>query len=214
MARTSVFAGPLGVVLLAIALLLPGAPVRTDQPVTEIAHMLASQRIAFALSIFLAGLGLLFFCVFAASLYRFMAAANQPLAGLAAAAATVTGVVLILVGMSVLTGLTLHPAVTSSDGLAVVRGAADTGNLIVGLAKFAFAAAILCVIVDATDLLSRTMRATGAVAAVLLLSSALPPLLAHSGIGQFGGPVDLIGSGLALLWILALSVVVGARVQH
>jgi hypothetical protein len=213
-ARTLAFAGPVGVVLLTVALLLPGAPVRTDQPVAEIARMLATQRTAFALSIFIAGLGLLFFCVFAASLYRLMAATNHPLPGVAAAAATMTGVVLIVVGMSALTGLTLNPPSTSSEGLAVVRAAADTGNLIIGLAKFAFTAAILCAIGDTSDILSRRMRVTGAVAAVTLLSSALPPLLAARGIGQFGGPVDLIGSGLALLWILALSVVVTARLQR
>ena len=86
--------------------------------------------------------------------------------------------------------------------------------MIVGLAKFAFTAAILCVITDTSGVLGPRMRATGAVVAALLLSSALPPLLAGNGIGQFGGPIDLIGSGVALLWIFALSVVVTARLQR
>jgi hypothetical protein len=214
MARTFAFAGPVGVVLLAVALLLPGAPVRTDQPVAEIARMLATQRISFALSIFLAGLGLLAFCIFAASLYRFMASADRRLAGLAAAVAMVSGVLLIVVGMSAFSGLTLNPVYATAGELAVVRAAADTGNVIIGLAKFAFAGMILCVIAGAPNIAGTTMRITGAVAAVVLLCSALPPLLSAGGIGQFGGALDLIGSGLALLWILAFSLVVAAGVQQ
>jgi hypothetical protein len=213
MGRTFALAGPVGVVLLAVALLLPGAPVRTDQPVAEIARMLATQRIAFGLSVFLAGLGLLAFCIFAASLYRFMAAADRRLGGLAAAMATVTGVVLIVVGMSALTGVALNPAYASPDELGVVRAAADTGNVIIGLAKFAFAGMILCVITDTSDINPR-MRVAGVATAIVLLGSALPPLLATSGVGEFGGPVDLIGSGLALLWTFALSVLVTARAQR
>lgn len=207
-------AGPVSVVLLAVALLLPGAPVRTDQPVNQLARMLVTQRTAFALSIFLAGLGLLTFCIFAASLYRFMASADRRLAGLAAAVAMVSGVVLIVIGMSAFTGLTLNPvyATAGAGELAVVRAAADTGNIIIGLAKFPFAGMILCVIAGAPNITGTTMRTTGAVAAVMLLCSTLPPLLAAGGIGQFGGAVDLLGSGTGLLWILAFSVVVTARV--
>lgn len=214
MKRTFALAGPVGVVLLAVALLLPGAPVRTDQPVTEIARLLATQRTAFALSIFLAGLGLLAFCIFAASLYQFMASADRRLAGLAAAVAMVSGVVLIVVGMSPFSALTLNPVYASAGEFAVVRAAADTGNVIIGLAKFAFAGMILCIIAGAPNITRTTMRVTGAVVAVVLLCSALPPLLGAGGIGQFGGAFDLIGSGLALLWILAFSVLVTARVQR
>jgi hypothetical protein len=205
-------AGPVGVVLLAVALLLPGAPVRTDQSVTEIAHMLGTERVVFALSTFLAGLGLLAFCIFAGSLYRVMASADHRLAGLGAAVAAVCGVVLIVIGMSALSGLALNPAYTTPGELAVVRAAADTSNVIIGLAKFAFAGMILCVIAGAPNITGITMRVTGAMAAVMLLCSALPPLLAASGVGQFGGPVDLVGSGVALLWILVFSVVVSAHV--
>jgi hypothetical protein len=207
-------AGPAGVILLAVALLLPGAPVRTDEPVIHIARMLVTQRTAFALSTFLAGLGLLAFCIFAAALYRFMASADRRLAGLAAAVAMVSGVVLIVLGMSAFSGLTLNPVYATTGELAVVRAAADTGNVIIGFAKFAFAGMILCVIADAPNITGTAMRVTGAVAAVVVLCSALPPLLATGGIGQFGGPVDLVGSALALLWILAFSVVVAVGVQR
>jgi hypothetical protein len=119
-----------------------------------------------------------------------------------------------VVGMSPFTGLTLNPVYATAGDLAVVRAAADTGNVIIGLAKFTFAGMILCVIAGAPDITGTAMRVTGAVAAVVLLCSALPPLLAAGGIGQFGGPLDLIGSGLALLWILAFSVLVTTRVQR
>ena len=207
-------AGPVGMALLSVALLLPGAPPRTDQPVAEIAHMLATEHVEFALSTFLAGLGLLAICIFAASLYRFMAEADRRLAGLAAAMALVAGVVLIVVGMGVLSGLTLHPLDATAGELAVVRAATDTGNVIIGLAKFAFAGMILCVIVGAPGITGTTLRATGAIAAVVLLCSALPPLLAAGGVGQFGGALDLVGSGLALLWVLAFSLVVAGGVPR
>jgi hypothetical protein len=206
-------AGPVGWVLLAVALLLPGAPVRTDQSVTEIARLLATHRLVFGLSTFLAGLGLLAICIFVGSLYQFMAEDNRRLAGLGAAVAAVSGVVFIVVGMSALGGLTLNPGSSTPAELAVIRAAADTSNIIIGLAKFAFAAMIVCVIAGTPNIMGTTMRVTGAVAAALLLGSGLPPLLAAGGIGQFGGSVDLAGSGLALLWILALSVVVTARVR-
>jgi hypothetical protein len=115
--------------------------------------------------------------------------------------------------MSALGGLTLNPGSSTPAELAVIRAAADTSNIIIGLAKFAFAAMIVCVIAGTPNIMGTTMRVTGAVAAALLLGSGLPPLLAAGGIGQFGGSVDLAGSGLALLWILALSVVVTARVR-
>lgn len=214
MNRTFALAGPVGVGLLAVALLLPGAPVRSDQPVNQIARLLATQRIAFALSSFLAGLALLAFCMFAASLHRFMASANHRLAGISAAVAMVSGVLLTVVGMSAFSGLAINPVYVTAGELAVVRAGADTGNVIIGLAKFAFAGMILCVIAGAPNITGTTMRVTGAIAAVVLLCSALPPLLAEGGIGQFGGPVDLVGSGLALLWILAFSVVVAVRLQR
>jgi hypothetical protein len=172
--------------------------------------MLATHRVVFALSTFLAGLGLLAVCMFAGSLYWFMAVADRPIAGLAAAVATVSGVLLIVVGMSTLSGLTLNPVYSPAE-LAVVRAAADTGNVIIGLAKFPFAGMILCVVAGA-QITGITMRVTGAIAAVGLLCSALPPLLTPGGIGEFGGAIDLVGSGLALLWIFAFSVVVTAHV--
>jgi hypothetical protein len=200
-------AGPLGVVLLGVALLLPGTPVRTDQSVAEIAHLLMSRHVAFALSVFLAGLALVVLSVFAGLMYRFLAAAGSEVAGFGAAVSTVSAVLLIVVGMSVASGPTLNP----TGQLAVVRAAVDTGNVIIGLAKFAFAGVIVCVIAGAHRGVGRLMCITGAVVGVALLGSALPPLLASSGVAQFGGPLDLAGSGLALLWLFALSVVITVR---
>jgi hypothetical protein len=207
--RAAGASGAVGIVLLGTALLLPGAPVTTDEPVARVVRALRDHHVAFGLSTYLAGVGLLSMCVFAGALHQALAAAGAGVGATGAAVASVGGPLLIVVGMSVFTGLGLNPAL--AGGSAVARAGVDTGNVIIELAKFMLTALVVCVVGGPS--VSRWMRVTGVLSALALLLSALPPMMVTGGIGQFGGPVDVAGSGPALLWIVALSVVVTRRTR-
>jgi len=203
--------GAMGIGLLGLGLFLPGPPVTTDQPTSEVAELLATEHVAFGVSMYLAGLGLLAMCLFAGALYRYLATNGDSVLAAGAAIAAVAGPLLIVVGMSLTTGLALGQADgPTTDPSAAVRAGVDTGNVVIELAKFALAALVLTSAAR-RDVLPRALRLTGLASAAVLLASALPPLLCPGGVGELGGPVDLLGSVPGTAWVLVLSVLITLR---
>jgi hypothetical protein len=98
----------------------------------------------------------------------------------------------------------------------VVRASIDVSNVLIGLSRFGFAMLILGVVSAAgpTALLSARMRTLGTLAALVVVLSALPPLLADEGVWQYGGLGDVAGGVPATLWLIGLSLVMLTRLSR
>jgi hypothetical protein len=126
----------------------------------------------------------------------------------------VVGVVLLLAGMAVVSGVALGSESRSDPG--VVRASIDVSNVLIGLSRFGFAMLILGVVSAGghTALLSARMRTLGTLAALVVVLSALPPLLADEGAWQYGGLGDVAGGVPATLWLIWLSLVMLTRLSR
>jgi hypothetical protein len=123
----------------------------------------------------------------------------------AGVASGVIGLVLILSGVVVVSGLVLE-AVRARD-LALVRIVTDTSNILlqvglIGLAGFALAASLAG---QAKRLLPQWMVSLGVLGAIIVAVTSLPPLLVESGAWQFGGPIALAGSAPLGAWFVSLA---------
>jgi hypothetical protein len=212
-ARWNALSGAIGFGLLFVALLLPGPPPKAEDSVTRFTALLVDHRAAFVRGTVLAGLGvvaLLWFIAVLASALRAAHPANDlPVFGVLVGG--VAGVLLMLVGMLLFTGVAFRAA-GMGEG-AVVRAAVDTGNALVESGKYGFAVLILavCAAGEGRALVSAGMRRAGRLAAVLLLVSSLPPYFAEHGAGQFGGPIDVLGGVPAFAWFMGLSIMLALR---
>jgi hypothetical protein len=109
-------------------------------------------------------------------------------------------------GMLLFSGTAFRAAGLGDQTL--VRATVDTGNMLIETGKYGFAVLIAatCAAVSRTDLLSRRMVLFGAIAALVLVLSTIPPFLADNGVGQFGGGIDVLGGIPGFVWIIVLSV--------
>lgn len=204
--RWRALSGAASIGMLGVALLLPGAPVTSDEPVARVAEMLAHGHVSFAVATCLGGLALISMIIFAGEARRM--ATRDPNT---AAVALVAAVVLVVTGMALSSGLSVQPDVASRPD--AVRVGVDTGNVLIELAKFPMAAALvgLCPRLLGRSRRRRVVCWAGPVAAVLVVASAVPPLLASSGALQFGGVIDLAGAVPAFVGIVAVSVGLAIR---
>jgi hypothetical protein len=206
--RWDALIGAAGFGLLFAALSLPGPPPKADDSTVRLTATLVEHRDAFVRGTVLAGLGVLGLLWFVAALTAALRDADAANARAAAAAAVggVAAVVFMLSGMLVFSGVAFKAA--SMGDPVVVRAAVDTGNMIIESSKYAFAILILatCATTGIGALRSTAMRRAGRIAAVALVVSSVPPYLVDHGIGQFGGPIDVLGGVPAFVWLVALSV--------
>jgi hypothetical protein len=207
--RAGAALGALGIVLIAVALGLPGVPPKSSDSVEHLREVLTGHRRAFLVGTFLAGLGALGLLCFLGTLRDRLGRVERSGPGVTVA---VTGglfaVTMVLSGMAVASGVALGAAEMADPSL--VRAAIDTTNVLIELSKFGFAALLLgTVAASAPEPLSANFRRLGLVAAVVLVASALPPFLADDGTWQFGGPPDLLASVPAIAWLIALCVRLG-----
>jgi hypothetical protein len=203
--RGAGMAGLAGTVLLAVALFLPGAPPRTDEPSREILGFALAHRSMLLLGAYLAALGALGLAWLIAGGWRMLRDSERETLLGAGVASGVIGLVLILSGVVVVSGLVLE-AVRARD-LALVRIVTDTSNILlqvglIGLAGFALAASLAG---QAKRLLPHWMVSLGVLGAIIVTVTSLPPLLAESGAWQFGGPIALAGSAPLGAWFVSLA---------
>lgn len=201
------WSGAIGIALVFVALFLPGPPPKTDDTAAALTANLVEHRAALVDGILIAAVGVMallwFFGVLAETLARHTGA---PAFARAAAVGGVVGTLLIFVGMLLFSGTAFRAAGMGDQ--AVIRATVDTGNMLIETGKYGFAVLIAatCASLSRTDLLSRRMVLTGAIAAVILVLSTIPPFLADSGVGQFGGGIDVLGGIPGFAWIIGLSV--------
>jgi hypothetical protein len=198
--------GGVGIVLVLLALFLPGPPPRTDDTVAHLTATFVEKRRLFLVDTWVAAIGALAFIWFLAPLHDFLSR-DRDRRGLAAVAVVggALAMTLILIGVAVTSGLVLNAA--GMDDATVVRAFADTTNVLIELGKFGLAAMILASVAAAAGRpeIPRPAAHLGDCAAVLLIVSALPPLLFDHGILQFGGGVEVAAALPAALWLSWLS---------
>jgi len=191
-------------VLLLLALFLPGEPPKTDDSIDQLVSIFAEKRRLLLISTFIAAVGALAFVWFLGSLHDHLRPAGAGLASIAVASG-VMAVGFTLAGVAVTAGLVLS-SVSIGDA-ATVRALADTTNVLIELSKVGLASLLLAVAAAGLrGSLGRRMRVLGVAIALLLIASALPPFLADSGVWQFGGGVELAPILPAAIWVIVLSV--------
>ena len=206
--RLSAASGAVFVVALGIALFLPGQPPKADESSAQIAATIADHRGALLASVFIAGiaamLGLWFFATVRAWLASVVPDAGRQFAS-AAFGSGLLALALVLVGMLLFYGAAYE--VAGEGEAALVRGMTDAGNAAIALMKFPFALFVAAVSLAAyrQALFPRWFAFAGWGSAALLVVSAIS-LFAEGELTQFGGPLDLLGAGPAMLWVIALSV--------
>jgi hypothetical protein len=118
---------------------------------------------------------------------------------------------LLFVGMVLFSGAAFKAAEMGDQG--VVRAAVDTGSMLIEASKFAFAALIFVTCLGSVaGRIPKGLVRSGRLSAALLVLSAFPPFLTDHGVGQFNGPIDLLGAMPAYVWLGALSVAL-ARIE-
>jgi hypothetical protein len=204
--RVAGLAGFAGTGLLAVALLLPGVPPRTDEPSRQILAFALAHRTELLLGTFFAALAMLGLLWFIAGVWRALQGAADETVLAAGALAGAAGLVFVLMGVVVVSGLVLE-AVRSGD-LVLVRIVTDTSNILIqvgliGLGGFAIAT----VLAGRThELMPRWVVWLGALAAILVVGISLPALLAQGGAWQFGGAAALASIGPLMVWFVALAI--------
>jgi hypothetical protein len=197
-------AGAIGLVLILLALFLPGPAPKTSDTVVHLSDVLIAHRGAFLVGIWIAGVGAVAVVWFLGRLYAALASGNGgPAMATTAAAGGVITVVLILAGMAIPTGVALNAAHMGDPAL--VRAAVDVANVVIEMSKFGLAVLVLATCHGGRRWLMGWPLKAGLTASAVLVASALPPFLSDAGIGQFGGPVDLAGLLPGTLWMIWLS---------
>jgi hypothetical protein len=120
--------------------------------------------------------------------------------------------VLLLVGMLLFYGATYK--VAGQRQLPTVRGLTDAGNATIEMSKFGLAFFVGAVSWAArrTQALPTPFTAAGGLSAIVSIASTVP-LVASGSFTQFGGGLDVIGGAPAILWILALSLLMARRAE-
>lgn len=197
--RAQAAAGIAGIVLVAIGLVLPGAPPKTADHVEDVTRTLVDHRGEFLVSAYAIGIGCVLLLLFMGAL---RARIGDGPFGSAAFGAGVAGVALLMTGVATIDGLAFTAA-GMGDG-AVVRALVDAGNAQIAMAGLALAG--LLVAASATDALPRPLRLLGYAGAAWLAITGVS-LSVDSGPFQAGGVLNLSGTLPLVVWIAAASVV-------
>src|SRR5262249_28925216 len=194
------------VVLMTLALALPGQPLRAEDSIEHITAVLVDHRVQFLVGGYVAGLAAMAYLWFLGSVRDFLRQGGAEHATTAAAAAGVFAITVLLLGMAMFSGVAFVAAGLGHPAL--VRAFTDTGNTVIEISKFGFALFLLAVSRTgaASGLLPRWLTRLGVLSVPLILASAVA-LFVGSGPLQFGGVVDLAGAVPPMLSIAALTIV-------
>jgi hypothetical protein len=193
-------AGLLGVALLAVALFLPGAPPRSDQPASQIAALALEHRNELTLGSVIALVGAGFLAWFIAGLLVSLRSTGRPIVLAAAGAAAIAGVLLVVIGVVVVSGLVLETINSGDDDL--VRLVTDTSNIVIQMGLVALAGFVVAVSVVAPGRSGFMVRFLGIGGAAAIAGSSIPPLIVTSGPWQFGGVAAVACTTPMMAWFL------------
>jgi len=192
------------VVLMSVALVLPGQPPKAQDSIETISALLLDRRWAFLVGSYVAGLAVMAYLWFLAGVRDYLRARGADRLGGAACAGGVFAITVMLVGMAMFSGVAFVAARLGDPPL--VRALTDTGNMAIEMSKFGFAVFVLAVSSSGRERggLPRWLVQLGIASVPVMLVSAIALFVDH-GVFQFGGLVDLGGAVPALVWIGGLS---------
>jgi hypothetical protein len=195
----------------AVALFLPGSPPKASDSAGQIADTLASHRSEVLAAMYVAGLTVIALLLFVGSVRSWLArqSADDGLT-VAAIGGAIVGIGAQVVGMLLFYGAAFKVAGQHQNAL--VRALTDGGNAGIEISKFGFAAFIAGVCLAGRQALPVVVFRGGLVSAVALTLSAVS-LFSEGQLTQFGGGLDLLGTAPAIVWIAALSVLLGRRAR-
>jgi hypothetical protein len=205
--RLTAAAGVLLAVFFVVALVLPGSAPKADDSMQDIATFFVEKRGSILASDVFLGLGGAAFFAFAGGLRRYLATAGRDAGGLAATAfgGAVAGIALLLCGTAITNGIAFQSA---SGGGDLTRAFFDTITGFFGLSGAGF-----FVFFGAASWAAARAGAfppwlvwLGELAALLQLLG-LITLFAKSGAFAAGGAITIVGPAVALVWAVAVSVV-------
>lgn len=204
--RLDAASGVAFVVLVTLALALPGQPPRADDPLEKVTAVLVDHRAAFLASGYIAGLAAMAYLWFLGSVADYLRPAGRGDATATAWAGGVFAITLLLLGMAMFGGVAFVAARVGAPAL--VRAFTDTGNTAIETSKFGFGVFLLAVSRAGAvgGQLPRWLTRLGLLVVPFILLSAVS-LFVDRGPFQFGGAIDVGGAVPALMWIVALSVV-------
>ena len=192
------------VLLVGVALFLPGAPPRTEDSVEHLTALLIERRDAFLVGGYVAGLGAMAYLWFIGAVGDYLQVRGRTALAVAAGAGGTFAMAAVLFGMMMFSGVAFVAARLGDP--ATVRAFVDGGNAIIELSKFGFAVFVLAVSRAGAGILPGWLVALGIASVLLMVLSAVALFVDHGPL-QFGGAIDLGGAVPALAWTLALSIV-------
>jgi hypothetical protein len=201
-------------VLAVVALVLPGAPPKADEPAAKIVTFFADHRGKVLAASFLLGLAALLFLWFLGSLRSYLRAAEGGEGRLSAAAfgGGVAGIALVLAGVAALNGIAFKLARTAGADPNVARGLFDASSAVIATSAFGFA-----VFFGAASCSGARSGAlppwaywSGTVVTVLQVVAGLA-LVVDSGFLATGGAMGFIAPGTGLLWVVGVSALMMSR---
>jgi hypothetical protein len=201
-------------VLAVVGLVLPGAPPKAEDSATKIVTFFADHRSDILAGNYILGVAAVLFLWWLGSLRSYLRAGEGGEGRLSAAvlAGGVAGIALLLVGAGLTNAIAFKLAGTTGADPNLGRVLYDAAGSIFALAGFGFAtffAAASC-----SGARSGALPAwaywSGSVVAVLQLVTGFG-LIAKSGFLATGGAMGFIGPITALLWVVAVSVVMMRR---
>jgi hypothetical protein len=204
--QLSAASGLVFMVLLGVALSLPGKPPRANDPAAQIAATVASHRSEFLVGTYLAGVALIFGAWFFAAVRSWLTeetSGDETYAGVAFAGGLLF-LALTLLGFVLFYGFAFQAA--AAQDLAVVRGLTDAGNSAFELAKFGLATFVIftSVATRRDAILPAWFTWAGLAAGSLSILGAIS-LFATGSATEIGSSFDLLSAVPAALWTILLS---------
>lgn len=195
-------------VLMAVGFFLPGTPPKADDTAAQITTFLVDKRSEILTGDFLVGLGAVAFIWFLGSLRSYLRSAEGGAGRLSAAAfgGGIAGTAVLIAAISLLTTGAFAVAELGDD--TVNRALYDASAFLGIAAGFAFAVLLGAASCSAarSGALPRWLVWLGSLGAVAQLVSTVG-MFAKSGFFAVGGEFLFVGFFLALIWIIAVSVV-------
>jgi hypothetical protein len=201
-------------VLAVVALVLPGAPPKAGDSIEDIARFFTDNRSEVLTANLLLGVAAVLFLWFLGSLRSYLRAAEGGEGRLSAAAfgGGVAGIVLVLVAAALLSGIAFKLADGQAPEPTVTRALFDASSAVFAMVSFPFAVFFAAASCSAarSGALPPWAYWSGSAVAVLQLLGGLA-LVAKSGFFATGGAMGFIGPLVALLWVVAVSILMFRR---
>ncbi len=203
------------VIFAVVGLALPGTPPKADDPTPKIATFFGDHRKEILVGNFLFGVAAIFFVWFVGTLRSYLRSGEGGEGRLSAAAfgGGIAGIVLLLAGAAIFNGVAFELSKTHSASGELVRAVFDAGSGVVAMGTFAFAAFFAAAACSGarSGALPPWAYWSASVVAVVQLVAGLAVFVTSGALATGGAFSGFIAPALALLWVLAVSILMMMR---